>query len=111
MSTVIPKLLYSAVKSGDLPVWEITTEKGEKIYYERELMRGYIPIGCRDTFSLGNATVMVFDVVNLSNCQEPKILRAKDGYCAPMSWYEKNEDSSRISQDDAEFSGEEFDVA
>lgn len=92
MSTVVPKLMYSSNKHGDFPIWEITTETGRKIYYERIHYPGLVPIGRLDTFKLGSGTIEVYDVVKLqrNSNSNPKILRAVDGYVAPFSWYEKD---------------------
>ena len=90
MSTVVPKLLYSPFEHRDVPVWEITTSAGRKIYYERVDYKGLIPIGMRETSRFGSIRINVFDVVKTPGRRMPKILREKDGYQAPLSWYEKD---------------------
>ena len=88
MSTVVPKLLYLPAKSQDVPVWEIMTEHGHKIYYERIHYPGLRPIGVREHFKLGNSVLNVCDTVTTSAQHMPAIFRAKKGYVAPASWYE-----------------------
>jgi len=90
MATVTPKLLYDTKKSGDVPVWEIVTEKGKRIYYERQHIPGLCPIGMLEKFKLGTSTVHVFNVVRDSHGKRPDVFKAKDGYIAPLSWYEKD---------------------
>lgn len=90
MSTVVPKLLYSHTKHIDIPVWEITTPTGSKIYYERVHHVGLRPIGLSESCKFGKSTLNVCDVVKTVGNHMPKVLRAKDGYVAPMSWYEKD---------------------
>lgn len=88
MSTVMPKLLHSRKEASQIPVWEIVTENGRRIYYERVYQEGYIPIGVRGTFQLAGTTALVCDLVRQDFRNPPVILKAKDGYVAPMSWYE-----------------------
>jgi hypothetical protein len=90
MSTVTPKLLYSVEKAGDIPVWEIRTEKGNFIYFERVHVPGYRPIGLVGNFKLGSVTVSVCEVVTSPHGKTPTVLKEKDGYVASMSWYEKD---------------------
>ena len=90
MSTVVPKLVYSPTKSQDIPVWEITSHNGHKIYYERLHYRGFLPIGLKDSFKLGNTHVSVCDNVRTPGGHMPLVLRAKDGFLAPSSWYERD---------------------
>lgn len=86
MSIVVPKLLN--VNGSDVSVWEITPEKGPKIYYERKQRAGFRPIGSRGTFRLGSANITVCDVVKPVGNTTPIILKERDGYVAPKSWYE-----------------------
>lgn len=129
MSTVVPKLLYSPTKVQDIPVWEITTEGGNKIYYERFHYRGLRPIGVKETFRLSNSSLSVCDTVKTSGGHMPPVLRAKAGYVAPMSWYEpdpqykglhppvllkdlepKRQKSTQAKHnEDGHFSGDEYD--
>lgn len=88
MSFVAPKLLYSQEKHGDVPVWHIVTGTGRDIYIERVHHKGYRPIGVKSTIQLGKTNINVFDVVSGHGNNHINILTAKDGYIAPMSWYE-----------------------
>jgi len=90
MSTVAPKLVYSPLKSQDLPVWEITSHNGHKIYYERLHYRGFKPIGLKDSFKLGNTHISVCDNVRTPGGNMPLVLRVRDGFIAPASWYERD---------------------
>lgn len=89
MSTVVPKLIYSTTKFEDVPVWEITTPNG-KIYYERVRHKGLRPIGLIESYKLGQSTINVCELVKPVGNRMPKIFRVKDGYVAPMSWYERD---------------------
>jgi hypothetical protein len=90
MSTVEAKMIYSEKEKGDISVWEITTSTGSKIYYEREYKRGYRPIGLAQSYKLGSSTINVCELVKGRRNRKIQILRAKDGYVAPMHWYEKD---------------------
>jgi len=91
MSVVLPKLLYVSKQSIDVPVWEITTDKGGKIYYERFNYPGYSAIGFSETFHMKGCDINVAEVATISGNREPMILKARDGYLAPVSWYRKND--------------------
>lgn len=90
MATATPKLFYSRKDACQIPVWEIVAENGRRIYYERHHQEGYIPIGTLDTFQLGGRTCLVLDTVRQDLSNPPVILKEKDGYSAPMTWYEKD---------------------
>ncbi|CAH6419649.1 Hypothetical protein HVR_LOCUS723 [uncultured virus] len=109
MSTVVPKLLHSTKTHGDVPVWEITTGKGHKIYYERKRRPGYLPIGCLGVYKLGESTLEVYDVANprAGKDQTPTVYLEKDGYRAPSSWYERDE--SYLGPSVPEIVDEDFD--
>jgi len=91
MSIVTPKLLNIAGK-GDVKVWELRSESGRVIYYERHDRPGFIPIGVKNLFYLGGTRVTSCDVVR-SNVP-PVILKEKDGYTAQSSWYISENDIS-----------------
>ena len=96
MSTVVPKLLYSESQGCDIPVWEISTRYGKSFLFERTEKEGYRPIG-RIPVGYGDSILWLCDTVNtLGN--DPVVLKEKDGYKAPMSWYESI--SSESSQTD-----------
>jgi hypothetical protein len=82
-----PKLLYCPVKSMNLPVWEICTKEGRTIYYERIHYAGLIPVGIINTIQIGGTTIGVYKSVCTKQNKNPRILKAKDGYTAPSSWY------------------------
>lgn len=88
MSTVTPKLLHCEKQARDIPVWEIVTEKGGHIYYERVHHPGYRPIGLIDTFSMGSTKLDVVGVVTQRQNAPVTVLKEKEGYVAPPSWYE-----------------------
>lgn len=90
MSTVTPKLLYSDATHTQIPVWEIISENGKRIYYERVNREGYLPRGIKETFQLAGSTVCVCDVVRRQGNKPIHVLKEKDGYVAPMSWYERD---------------------
>lgn len=90
MSRFEPKLLYCPVKHGEIPVWEVTSHNGSKIYYERLRYDGLRPIGVLSSSKLGKTTIEEYDVVKTTRGYTPKVLKAKDGYVVPMSWYEKD---------------------
>jgi hypothetical protein len=88
MSVVVPKLFYSKQTGSNIPVWEIVSKNGHHIYYERFHYKGLVPIGVRENFQYGGSTFRVCETVKIHNNKPPVILKAKDGYVAPMSWYE-----------------------
>lgn len=92
MSTVAPKLFFCEKKHCQIPVWEIITEKGKAIYYERLHHDGYYPIGTIGSIVIGDTNITCVDVVK-SN-RPIIILTVKDGYDAPLSWYEQIPGSS-----------------
>lgn len=93
MSTVIPKLLFCNITHSQIPVWEIVSEKGKLIYYERVKREGYRPLGIRDTIYLAGTPIHVCDVVQRQGSKTVYVLKEKDGYSAPMSWYERDPDA------------------
>lgn len=90
MSTVVPKLYYSHDIGCNIPVWEIITEKGQFIYYERLNKPGYLPIGLRSVLEVDGSTILVCDVVKSKGDKTILIYKARDGYKAPMSWYKRD---------------------
>jgi len=94
--SVVPKRIYSDKKHGDIPVWEITTHKGQKIYYEREHRPGYLAIGVQETYRIGKSKIYTVDVVKKIGHQVPTVLRIRDGYIAENSWYEEDPDFEGI---------------
>jgi hypothetical protein len=90
MSTVIPKLYYSHDIGCNIPVWEIITEKGQYIYYERQHKEGYLPIGLLSVLEIPGSTILVCDVVKSKGNNTILIYKAKDGYKAPRSWYKRD---------------------
>lgn len=90
MSSATPKLLYSNSLGYDIPVWEIIPEHGDStpIYYERVDYPGMIPIGQKTIVTMGDYKYDVFDVVNHHGSEDLPVLKAKNGFIAPMSWYE-----------------------
>ena len=89
MTTVVPKLLFCETKHCQLPVWEIVTSQGVCIYYERTHRKGWRPIGVVADFNMGDTPVSVYDCVRLQRGQRVYILKERDGYIAPESWYER----------------------
>lgn len=90
MSTVSPKLLYSDATHRQIPVWEIICESGKRIYYERVHREGYRPIAILNSLQLAGSTVSVCDIVRRQGNKPIHVLKEKDGYVAPMSWYERH---------------------
>lgn len=84
-SNVTAKLLYDEKKFGDIPVWEIITNDGNQVYYERDERPGLRPIGNVEKFTMGSYTLSVFPVAKPFGA--PVIYRIKDGYVAPDHWY------------------------
>lgn len=118
MSSVTPKLLYSNALGEDIPVWEIIPEKTKQsrdnstapIYYERVDYPGMIPIGQKSSIQIGNLKCGVFDVVNHRGNDDLPVLKAKNGYIAPMSWYEYEDKTKYVESDDESMeTGEDYD--
>lgn len=108
MSIVTPKLLYSTEKAGDVPVWEILTDNNQRIYYERKHRSGYRPIGVVEQLSLGGTTLRVCDVVVKRHNESISILKEKDGYIAPLSWYEPELGSQVSSHNEVDSDTESY---
>ena len=93
MATVTPKLLFCNITYSQIPVWEIVSANGKCIYYERLHRTGFRPLGILDTVYVGGSAVDVCDAVRQQGNNKIFVLKEKDGYCAPMSWYERDPNS------------------
>lgn len=88
MSTVAPKLLFCSQKHCQIPVWEIVTKEGDCIYYERVHREGLRPVGTIHDFHIGDTSVDVIGCVKVGRNQRVQVLKERNGYHAPESWYE-----------------------
>ena len=90
MTTVTPKLYVDHSIGAQLPVWEINTPTGSRIFYERLNKPGYRPLG-----SLGSSIdrygdmISVFESVKTARGETIQLCKEDDGYSAPLSWYER----------------------
>lgn len=95
MATAVPMLLNTGAR--DEKVWKITFDrelpgkngavvlKPTTIYYERRDHPGYIPANMKQV-TIGGTLVGVCDTV--TDSFKVNVFREKDGYSAPLSWYE-----------------------
>lgn len=101
MTTVTPKLYYDRETASQVPVWEIVTPQGNRIYYERVHHHGHRPVGCIDSCIHPNGDVLnTVDTVRLDGRKSIFICKEADGYIAPMSWYERLDGTKGASSGD-----------
>lgn len=99
MTSVAPKIYFCPIVGTNIPVWEITTDGGSHIYYERPHRPGYLPIGVQSTFSIDNSIINVVQAVCTKGNKVVNVLKQKDGFHIPEHWYEKMRlDGSEIEE-------------
>lgn len=105
--SVEPGLIFDRTKGQQVPVWCLQSKnKGHAIpftvFWERKHRDGFVPVGT-DCFKRNEdgTTVKAVRAIPLPpGMKFAKILREKDGYVAPDTWYvvEEPEDSEDLPE-------------